>query len=433
MPYSDPSTFSSAEFHSNKKKRPSNLNLTSQNFFFISSIHSPKTPSPLIPCDTPELRDFLAPLSLDKIEKILTYNANPIKKSPNGVVNSVSLFLPTKNITQKLVKKQGGSGVQREIMITTAIRANTATKFPYHLFALPIHQQSNGVTNILFTNYRKLGDLETNINYIQQKIKLADNSALNYLFNIFRQLTIALDALHNSKFKDEEGNLRRGIVHNDIKPDNIFLKDNGDIELADFGCSYFKDSAMPQLATFLFSAPELWGNIDSNKKHIEKSDVWSLGATLIYVLNKELIAPSENLHNEFDKIHNYESWAKNYDQQWIKRVTKLGFISSKNPQLIINELQEKIKIISSNTLDINHKKILFEILAFLMLAPINVRSDVKKITHIMDTFDFIFDEEPRKFVSQLLERKCNVNTINSQPKNGYVSISDLNTKKSRFF
>lgn len=89
------------------------------------------------------------------------------------------------------------------------------------------------------------------------------------LFNIFRQLTIALDALHNSEFQDEEGNLHRGIVHNDIKPDNIFLKENGDIELADFGCSYFKDSTAPQLATFWFSAPELWSNIDFVKNPLK--------------------------------------------------------------------------------------------------------------------------------------------------------------------
>lgn len=408
-----------------------------QTLFFTSSVGSSGTLLP-IQCDTPELIDFLTSLSLDQIEKKLIYNANPIKKSQHGVVNLVSLFLPTKNITQKLVKKQGNSDVQREIMITTAIRTNTVTNFPIDSFSLPIYQLSNGITHIYFTNYRELGDLETSVSRIQEKIQFSDDSVFDYLFYIFLQLIIALEALHNCKFKDKKGTLHQGIVHNDIKPDNIFLKENGGIELADFGCSYFKDSIAPQLATFWFSAPELWSNSDFCKnpiENIEKSDIWSLGATMMYTLkNKKLITPSEKKSDsEFDKVQNYTEWAKNYDQQWIAQVITLGIASSEDLQAMINQLQNKIKPDWLDASDINQKKILLETLAVLMLAPFKVRPDAKKLKKIMGTLGFIFKEEPRNFVSQFFECKYSHNTRNLKTTNGYISILDLNTEKPNLF
>lgn len=421
-----------------KKKRPPRLKLTSQNLVTssVSASEASSSLSSVQTCTTPEAKEFLATFSLN-LESIINYNTSSIKNGQNGIVKRVSFqFTKGKAKICELVKKQGSSSVKREITMATAIKTTTVENFPYHLFALPIHHELDTISNTLYTRYRKLGDLQTNIPYIRSRILLQDNSVFDYVFHIFDQLTIALNALHNSEFKDKKENFHQGIVHNDIKPDNIFLKENGDIELADFGCSYFKDAKSPQFSTFYFSAPELWTNENFCKKPItnsDKADIWSLGATFIYILNNELITPQEKTHNKFDKNQNYKTWAKNYDQQWTDRVVKLDFIFSKELQCMVDNLLKKIDTISSNEYyDFNQKKKFLEILVFLTLAPVDVRPDTEKLQKIVNIIKLAFyNKEPKNFVSQLLERTSTNSRVNSQPTNGYVSIEHLSMKVFR--
>lgn len=89
---------------------------------------------------------------------------------------------------------------------------------------------------------------------------------------------------------------------------------------------------------------------------------------------------------------------------------------------MINQLKNKIEIDLLGASDISQKKILLEALAILMLAPFKVRPDAKKLKKIMGTLDFMFEEEPRHFVSQFFECKYSDNTMNLQSTNGYVSF-----------
>jgi serine/threonine protein kinase len=177
---------------------------------------------------------------------------------------------------------------------------------------LPVHEQLDS----FYTLYREAGTLEINCKNIKEKLE--NKYTLSYLFQGFSQMITALSFLHNSKFTDEEENDHIGIIHNDIKPDNILLKKTG-FELADFGCAYYKDKPAPQFATYFYTAPEIWNKSEfchEKIENIDKADIWSLGATLMYVLTEKIIPPSEKADCEFNQLLSYQQWAENYIEQW---------------------------------------------------------------------------------------------------------------------
>lgn len=362
-----------------KKKRPPNLTLTLNPPSVISPSNSLKPfSSNLQPCTTPEVKVFIKEL-IGNLDDFITYTNHSIKSGENGLVKQCTLFFSSKNKIFTLVKKQGGTSVAREIKITNAIKNTTSLNFPYHLCALPIFQNSNQTINFFYTSYRKLGDLEKNMSIIQEKLQLEDSTVLCTIFRIVYQLVTILDALHNSKFTDEQGGIHEGIIHNDIKPDNIFLKENDEIELADFGCAYYKDEPASQFSTYYFIAPEIWNNSEFCKakiKNIDKADIWSLGATLMYILkNKRIIGPSEKPDNEFEKILIYKTWAENYSAYW-----------------------EKLNL-EINSHAVTSLKHLLEYLALLMLAPVELRPDAKNLKNKLEAIKPIIDRKPKNFYS----------------------------------
>ncbi|HWL88123.1 MAG TPA: serine/threonine-protein kinase, partial [Polyangiaceae bacterium] len=95
----------------------------------------------------------------------------------------------------------------------------------------------------------------------------------------------------------------KGIVHRDIKPDNLFITIKGDVRVLDFGIGRHTETDAsatltgPMVGTPAFMPPEqALGNREAIGPH---SDCWSVGATLFALLSGEFVHLSDNAGAQF--------------------------------------------------------------------------------------------------------------------------------------
>uniref|UniRef100_A0A3B3QJR9 non-specific serine/threonine protein kinase n=1 Tax=Paramormyrops kingsleyae TaxID=1676925 RepID=A0A3B3QJR9_9TELE len=113
------------------------------------------------------------------------------------------------------------------------------------------------------------------MNRIYEKKRLEEKEAQKYV----RQLVMAVEHLH-----------RAGVVHRDLKIENLLLDENSNIKLIDFGLSNcagilgYSDPFSTQCGSPAYAAPELL----SRKKYGPKVDVWSIGVNMYAMLTGTL-------------------------------------------------------------------------------------------------------------------------------------------------
>jgi len=96
-----------------------------------------------------------------------------------------------------------------------------------------------------------------------------------------------------------------GVIHRDLKPDNIKVRDDQQVVVLDFGLCYFTDEderlteTMEQVGSRFYMAPELESGRAATVT--AKADVYSLGKVLYYLLSRRHLA-RENLEGENDLV-----------------------------------------------------------------------------------------------------------------------------------
>ena len=93
--------------------------------------------------------------------------------------------------------------------------------------------------------------------------------------SIFKQILNGIEAIHSQK-----------LIHRDLKPANIYMLDNGDVKILDFGLSKLIDytsitNTGDQLGTPLYMSPE---QISDSKNVDYRSDYYALGVILFEML-----------------------------------------------------------------------------------------------------------------------------------------------------
>ncbi len=106
------------------------------------------------------------------------------------------------------------------------------------------------------------------------------------------QLLDVLDATH-----------QRGIVHRDIKPDNLFVCEDGQLKVLDFGVAQIREGFVGRgeeqtqsgmlLGTPEFMPPE---QVLGQRENVDQqSDIWAVGATMFILLSGENVHPCETV------------------------------------------------------------------------------------------------------------------------------------------
>jgi len=238
--------------------------------------------------------------TLDDYE-IIDQNNDTKPNLGRGTYSNVKLVREKGNY-RKLCAMKILNKKQQKNTIKSEIKIQKKLNHPHVIKLLEYFEDKENVYLIL--EYAQKGTLGS---YLKKKKKLPENEAFIFFF----QTCVGLDYLH-----------KKGVVHRDLKPDNLLLTDKGDIKLSDFGMSVEDVGERNSFCgTVDYMAPE----IVQKKPHDYRVDIWSLGVLLYEMLHGFPPFIEKSIEETYDKI--------------VKKIFSFGDISEDAKNLINTLLQ----------------------------------------------------------------------------------------------
>jgi serine/threonine protein kinase len=184
------------------------------------------------------------------------------------------------------------SEAERNMRLKSSQRVLTMTKAVGAYDEMPsliIGDQILLAYNYIVVPYCKKGSL---IIFLLRALKKKIQLSHELKMYLFKQCIMAVHELHTSS----------GMAHNDIKPDNYVIKDDGTLALIDFAhASWLADILKHRTGTDKYNGPEK-SKSDLNYSAFE-GDMWSLGVTLF--ITQMVKMPYQCLYDNkyYIKIH----------------------------------------------------------------------------------------------------------------------------------
>jgi len=114
---------------------------------------------------------------------------------------------------------------------------------------------------------------------------------LEKVLDIVRQMLSAFDYTH-----------KLGIVHRDIKPANVFLTEDGEVKIADFGIARIENSNLTQAGSVLGTPNYMSPEQCSGQSMDNRSDLFSIGIVFYELLTGEKPFSGNSMHAVMHKI-----------------------------------------------------------------------------------------------------------------------------------
>jgi len=126
---------------------------------------------------------------------------------------------------------------------------------------------------------------------LKDYLKQSEGSRLERRLDLMIQLCAGLGAAHKAS-----------VYHRDIKPGNIFVRDDGILKILDFGVARIASSSMTA-AGFIVGTPDYMSPEQARGIEIDhRSDIFSLGGVFYYMLTGRKPFPASDLPTLFHQI-----------------------------------------------------------------------------------------------------------------------------------